>query len=159
MQSYWFFDQLVDVLASGEQTGGSYSVSEVRGPRGFATPLHVHRGLDEGFYVSEGELTVWFGDEVRVLAPGDFLLAPRGVPHTIKNTGSGEARMLVTSTPAGFEDFVRAFGTPAATHELPVLDGAPDIGRAAALAAENGIDLLGPPGMLPTELPGTQPAA
>ena len=48
MESYWFFDQLVDILASGEQTGGSYSVSEVLGAQGFATPLHKHRDLDEG---------------------------------------------------------------------------------------------------------------
>lgn len=153
MESYWFFDQLVDILASGEQTGGSYSVSEALGPQGFATPLHKHRDLDEGFYIIEGELTVWYGEEVEVLGAGDFLLAPRGVPHTIRNTGSADTRMLVVSTPAGFEDFVRAFGTPALTHELPVLEGPPDIERAAMLAAENGIELLGPPGMLPTELP------
>ena len=88
-----------------------------------------------------------------MLSAGDFLLAPRGVPHTIRNTGSEDVRMLIMSTPAGFEDFVQAFGTPALTHELPVLEGPPDIGRAAALAAENGIDLLGPPGMLPPNCP------
>ncbi|MEJ7797824.1 MAG: quercetin 2,3-dioxygenase [Solirubrobacteraceae bacterium] len=159
MQSYWFFDQLIDILVSGEQSGGSYSLAEVRGPQGFATPLHVHRDLDEGFYMIEGELTVWFGDQVSVLSAGDFAHAPRGVPHTIKNTGPGEARMLVMSTPAGFEDFVRAFGTPALTHEPPVLEGPPDVGRAAALAAENGIDLLGPPGMLPSDWSDAQPAA
>ncbi len=152
MESYWFFDQLADILASGQQTGGSYSICDVLGPKGFCTPLHKHRDIDEGFYIVEGELTVWYGDEVTVLAAGDFLLAPRGVPHTIRNTGSADTRMLVVSTPAGFEDFVRAFGTPALTHEMPVLDGPPDIERAAMLAAENGIDLLGPPGMLPTEL-------
>jgi len=116
MESY-FFDQLVDILASGEQTGGSYSVSEVLGAQGFATPLHKHRDLDEGFYIVEGELTVWYGEEVEVLGAGDFLLAPRGVPHTIRNTGSADTRMLVVSTPAGFDDFVRAFGTPALTHD------------------------------------------
>ncbi len=152
MESYWFFDQLLDVLVSGEQTGGTYSILELWGPQGFATPLHVHRDVDEGFYVIEGELTIWAGDDVTVLNAGDFVLAPRGVPHTIKNTAAGDTHMLVTSTPAGFENFVRAYGTAAPTHELPVLDGPPDIARAAALAAENGIDLLGPPGMLPTEL-------
>ena len=53
MESY-FFDQLVDILASGEQTGGSYSVSEVLGAQGFATTLHKHRDLDEGFYIVKG---------------------------------------------------------------------------------------------------------
>ncbi len=158
MESYWFFDQLIDVLVSGEQTDGSYSVVETWGPQGFATPLHVHRDLDEGFYIIDGELTVWCGAEVSVLAAGDFVLAPRGVPHTIKNTGSGVLHAQVISTPAGFEDFVRALGTRATAHELPVLDGPPDNERAATLASENGIDLLGPPGMLPTELPDAQRA-
>ena len=94
MQSYWFFDQLVDVLVSGEQTAGSYSVSELRGPPDFATPLHRHRDLDEGFYIVAGELTIWVGEEVNVLSAGDFLLAPRRVPHTIRNTGSEDVRML-----------------------------------------------------------------
>ena len=125
MESYWFFDQLLDVLVSGEQTGGAYSILELWGPQGFATPLHVHRDVDEGFYVIEGELTIWAGDDVTVLNAGDFVLAPRGVPHTIKNTAAGDTHMLVTSTPAGFEDFVRAYGTLAPTHELPVLDGPP----------------------------------
>lgn len=159
MESYWFFDQIVDILVSGEQTDGAYSIFDVLGPQGFATPLHVHRELDEGFYVIDGQLTVWYGVEVSVLNAGDFLLAPRGVPHTIANTADGETRLLITSTPAGFEDFVRAYGTQAVTHDLPVLDGPPDIGRAAKLAAENGIELLGPPGMLPTELSDAEPAA
>ena len=119
MESYWFFDQLVDVLVSGEQTGGTYSILELWGPQGFATPLHVHRDVDEGFYVIEGELTVWAGDDVTVLNAGDFVLAPRGVPHTINNTAAGDTHMLVTSTPAGFEDFVRAYRTPARHTNCP----------------------------------------
>ncbi len=94
-----------------------------------------------------------------MLNAGDFLLALRGVPHTINNTAAGDTHMLVTSTPASFEDCVRTYGTPAPTHELPVLDGPPDFARVAALAAENGIDLLGPPGMLPTELTDAAPGA
>jgi hypothetical protein len=42
MQSYWFFDQLVDVLIGGEQTAGRYSLIEFWAPPGCQTPLHVH---------------------------------------------------------------------------------------------------------------------
>lgn len=48
MESYWFFDQLVDVLIGGEQTGGRYSLVEFWAPSGCQTPLHVHNELDEG---------------------------------------------------------------------------------------------------------------
>jgi quercetin dioxygenase-like cupin family protein len=159
MESYWFFDQLLDILICGEQTGGAYSLLETFGPKDCMTPLHLHPRHDEAWSVTEGELTVWIGDDVHVLAPGDSLFAPRGVPHTFKSTGPGAVRMHVVCTPAGFEDYVRAFGTEASAHELPVLEGPPDVARAAALAAEHDIELLGPPGMLPSELPGTRPQA
>jgi mannose-6-phosphate isomerase-like protein (cupin superfamily) len=152
MESYWFFDQLVDVLIGGEHTGGSYSLCEFWAPAGCQTPLHVHDEVDEGWYVIEGEQTVWVGDDVHVLGPGDCAHAPRGVPHTFRATSPTELRGLVTMHPAGFEDFVRSFGTPALEHRLPVLDGPPDIARASKLALEHGIELLGPPGMTPAEL-------
>ena len=113
MESYWFFDQLLDVLISGEQTGGAYSLLETFGPKDCMTPLHRHPRHDEAWSVSEGELTVWIGDDVHVLAPGDSVFAPRGVPHTFKSTGPAGVRMHVVCTPAGFERmFKRLAGTP-----------------------------------------------
>ena len=50
------------------------------------------------------------GDEQHVLRAGESILAPHGVPHTVR-VGDGDARWLVTSTPAGFEAFVRAVGS------------------------------------------------
>lgn len=153
MESFWFFDQLMDVLIDGEQTGGRSSLVELWAPSGCQSPLHVHGELDEGWYVIEGELTVWVGDDkVHVLGPGDYADGPRGIPHTIEVTGPGEMHGLVTAVPAGFEDYVKAFGTPAQEHRLPVLDAPPDIARAADLAVQHGIELLGPPGMRPAEL-------
>ena len=58
------------------------------------------------------------GDAVHVLRPGDAILAPRGVPHTVR-AGDRGGRWLVTSTPAGFEAFVRAVGCPTRTAALP----------------------------------------
>ena len=46
---------------------------------------------------------------------------------------------------------MRAVGVPAERHELPVLDGPPDAERIARIAAEHGITLLGPPGLLPRD--------
>jgi glyoxylate utilization-related uncharacterized protein len=108
-------------------------------------PLHVHHADDEGFYVLEGELTLWVGDEQHVLRAGEGVLAPRGVPHTLR-VGDRDARWLVTSTPAGFEGFVRAVGSTEPQAALPSPDDLPRV------AAEHGIEILGPPGMLPAEL-------
>jgi|tagenome__1003787_1003787.scaffolds.fasta_scaffold20846951_2 mannose-6-phosphate isomerase-like protein (cupin superfamily) len=159
MNSYWFLDTLVRVHVRGEDTDGRYSVVECLAPAGHQPPPHVHHDDDEGFYVIEGEITVYAGDDETVLGPGDFLNAPRGVPHTFRVTSAERARVLVTSAPARFDAFVRALGEPATRDELPVLDGSPDVERLVATAARYGVEILGPPGMLPKDLAASASAA
>ena len=145
MTDLWFLRNRVHFHISGVETNGALALLESTGPAGDHTPLHVHHVDDEGFYVLEGRLTLWAGDDEHVLRAGDSILAPRGVPHTLRV--DSDARWLVTSTPAGFEAFVRAVGSPTPPASLP----SPD--ELARVAAEHGIEILGPPGMLPTELP------
>jgi quercetin dioxygenase-like cupin family protein len=140
-----FLRNRVHIHISGLQTDGAFALLESTGPAGDETPLHVHHLEDEGFYVLEGELTLWVGDAVHVLRAGEGMLAPRGVPHTVR-VGDSEARWLVTSTPAGFEAFVRAVGTPEPATALP----SPE--ELARVASVHGIEILGPPGMLPADL-------
>ena len=146
MTPIWFIHDLAEVLAEGE-----HSVLEMLAPAGDQPPLHVHHDSDEGFYVLEGEVTVWAGEEQRVLGPGQFALGPKGVPHTYRVTSAEPARLLVTSSTGAFAAFVQAYGVPAERPELPT-DVVPDVERLGRLAAEHGIELLGPPGMLPAEL-------
>jgi quercetin dioxygenase-like cupin family protein len=135
-----FLANRVRIPISADETGGAFALLESIAPAGDQTPLHVHRDDDESFYVLEGELTLWVGDDMRVLRAGDAAFAPKRVPHTVRVGDSG-ARWLVTSSPAGFEAFVRAVAAAA--------PGPEELGR---IAAEHGIDVLGPPGMLPAEL-------
>jgi glyoxylate utilization-related uncharacterized protein len=142
----WFIHGLADVLVDGE-----YSLIDMLAPPGDQPPLHVHRDADEGFLVLEGEVALWYGDEHVVLRPGQFANAPAGVPHTYRVTGEERARMVVSSNTGAFAAFVQAYGEPAPRRELPE-PAAPDAERLGRLAAEHGIDLLGPPGMLPADL-------
>jgi mannose-6-phosphate isomerase-like protein (cupin superfamily) len=153
MEAIWFLDTLVRVHARGEETDGRYGLAECIAPPGHQPPPHVHHRDDEAFYVIDGELTVYIADTAVTLAPGEFLNAPRGVPHTFCVTSEDPARWLVWSSPAGFESFVREYGEPAAVEELPVLDGPPDVERLVRVAASHAIEILGPPGMLPADLP------
>ena len=146
MPHIWFLADLVEVLADGEHT-----VLEMVAPPGDQPPLHVHHDSDEGFYVLEGEVTVWAGDERHELGPGQFALGPKGVPHTYRVGPDGPARFLVTASDGSFARFVQAYGVPAPRRELPPRE-APDAERLGRLAAEHGIELLGPPGMLPAHL-------
>jgi mannose-6-phosphate isomerase-like protein (cupin superfamily) len=138
-ESLWFLDTLVDIHVDGAATDGAYALVECVAPPGHMPPPHVHERDAEGFLVLEGELTVHTADGPRQLGPGMSLHAVAGRPHTIEVTSDTPCRWVVVSSPAGFEQFVRAVGTPAPRRELPVLDGPPDGERLARIAGEHGI--------------------
>lgn len=144
----WFLDTLATIHLSADDTGGRFSLLESWARAGDRPPLHVHRTDDEGFYLLEGRLTLWVGADRIDLEPGQFVLAPHGIPHTFL-VGDEGARWLVTSADASFDRFVAAYGIPAAEDRLPDR-GEPDVERLTTLAAEHGIDILGPPGALPS---------
>jgi quercetin dioxygenase-like cupin family protein len=136
-----FLASRVRIPIAGAQTYGAFALIEEVAPAGDQPPLHVHHSCDEAFYVLEGEVTVWVGDEVHVLGPGDAIFAPRGIPHTLR-AGPAGSRKLVASTPATFEAFVRAVAA----------GGMPSPDELTRIAAEHDIEILGPPGMLPADL-------
>ena len=122
-------------------------VSEQLAPRGVGSPLHVHHREDEWFYVLDGEVTFWVGGEVVVAPAGAFVFGPRDVPHTFV-VSSDEARFLLVTEAAGFEDFMRAAGQPAERLEIPPpASEPPDVAALSQLAASYGIDIIGPPGI------------
>ena len=147
-----FLDNLLFVHVRSEETDGHFGMVEFIGPSGDQPPPHVHHKQDEGFYVIEGEVTLFFPDSEIVLGPGDFMRAPRGVPHTYRVTSEQSARWLVMSIPGGFERFVEEYGEPTTDLALPE-HTPPDIERIRVLGEKQGIDLLGPPGLLPKDLP------
>jgi quercetin dioxygenase-like cupin family protein len=152
VESHWVLHQLIGVIVDGSATHGRYSLVEAHLPVGCQTPLHVDLDASQVVHVLEGEPTIWVGDQARSLTAGETLLAPANVPRTVKNGGPQPVCLLLLCIPAGFELFVRAAGNFA---ELgPTRAPAPaEMERTAQLAREYGIELLGPPGMLPSELP------
>ncbi|MGO8870155.1 MAG: quercetin 2,3-dioxygenase [Acidimicrobiales bacterium] len=120
-ESLWFADSLLSYKVTGDQTQGQLAVAEVRAPRGSGSPSHRHRNEDEAWYVLDGDLTFWLGDDSRTATTGDFVFGPRGEQHRFR-VDSEEAHFLILVTPAGFEDFTRACGWPATARTLPPPD-------------------------------------
>jgi quercetin dioxygenase-like cupin family protein len=147
-EALWFIGTLVTIKADGRQTRGQSAVIEHLAPKGAGSPLHVHTREDEWFYVMDGELAFWVGGARIQAKAGAFVYGPRGIPHTFVVV-SEQARFLLGVTPAGFEDFVRAASVPAQMRTLPPAGSAPAIepSRLAGLAAQYGIEVLGPPGI------------
>jgi mannose-6-phosphate isomerase-like protein (cupin superfamily) len=152
VQPLWFIDNLAHVHIDGEQTGSQYSLVELSARQGDMPPLHVHHRDDETFYVVEGRMTLFVGDRQIALNPGEAALAARGIPHVYR-VESEQARWLVINCPAGFDGFVRAAGEHAPSDELPPPGRPADPGALAQVAAEYGIEILGPPGLLPGDQP------
>ncbi|HEX4717903.1 MAG TPA: cupin domain-containing protein [Thermoleophilaceae bacterium] len=65
--------------------------------------VHVHPDEDDAFYILEGELTFFFGDEEAAAPPGAFVLVPPGVEHGFRNDTPNPVRMLNIHAPAGFD--------------------------------------------------------
>jgi mannose-6-phosphate isomerase-like protein (cupin superfamily) len=139
--TYWFTGTHNTILLDGAATGGQFDLLEQIAEPGYAAPPHVHEHQGEAWIVLDGELTITTADGSTIVAAGDSIYSPAGEAHTFQVTSDGPARFLVASAPAGFADFVRAFGTPARADELPP-QTPPNIERLTAIAADHGIRLL-----------------
>jgi mannose-6-phosphate isomerase-like protein (cupin superfamily) len=137
-----FAGVLVVVHVDASRSDGRLGVWESIEPRGTALPLHVHRREDEQAVVLEGEVTVWVGDRLHRLTPGDTVALPRDVPHAHAVT-SPRARILTVAAPAGFERLFTQLGTPATRNTPP--QAPPDNAARTALLAELGVERVGRP--------------
>lgn len=55
------------------------------GPKG-EQGFHYHKKTHDAFMITEGILTIYVGDEARILYPGDFAYAPPVSSHWIIGT-------------------------------------------------------------------------
>lgn len=147
-KSYRVIDDIVTFIATGEDTGGAYSMFEVRTPAGSGVPPHIEHRDDETFYVLEGQYAFQIGDETHNLGPGDYARIIRGTPHTFRNIGETQGRTLVVTMPGGVhEHFFAEAGDPIDDPLNPgERVGPPDFDRVMAACINNGIEILPPPG-------------
>jgi hypothetical protein len=88
--------------------------------------VHRHLADDETFFVLDGELRVEVGGEAHAAGAGAVAFLPRQLPHTLVVT-SPQALYLTVHTPAGFDRFTLAVGTPATgTAPMPPDEVPPD---------------------------------
>ena len=116
---------------------GQLTILDYRAPASFGPPRHLHHREDEVFELIEGQAVVWTHNLSYVLAPGDLVLLPKRGPHTWRAYGPKGIRFTVTFTPSGFERFFQEI------ERRRLL--AADVAKLRAVAADVGMDILGPP--------------
>lgn len=98
------------ILASSEQTAGGFALLEFAGSEGAWTVPHVHREMEESFYVLEGTFTFTLDGHETTAGPGTFVLVPRGTPHVLR-AESGGGRLLTLTVPGGLEEMFKELST------------------------------------------------
>ena len=128
----WRADMLVKAAVS--DTRGAFTLIETGNPPDAGPPLHLHRDVDEAFYVLDGDYEFVCGGERTSGGPGTFVLLPRSVPHRYRSGAQG-GRLLMLFSPGGTESYFRelaeGMADPAATAQTM-----------AAIARRHGIELL-----------------
>jgi len=85
--------------ATGEETGGIFSLLEASEPPGFGPPLHIHHDAAEAFYVLEGEYVMFLDEREETCPAGSFVFIPAGMRHGFR-VGDVPSRKLNLFFPA-----------------------------------------------------------
>lgn len=118
--AYWYAGTLMNVLVDGEQTNGRFAQIEMTVRPGSEPPVHTHTREDEAFFLLDGAIRFTIGEHVFTAKKGDYVLMPKGIPHTFQVL-TESAKAILTISPAGFENYFRDPRTaqPAPTLALP----------------------------------------
>ena len=130
-------DLLYVKVATQDTNGAFYMTEQPIDRRGSGPPKHYHEAQDEWFYCLAGEYLFEIGGERFRLAAGESALAPRRVPHVWACVSDTPGTILIGVHPAlTFERFIERLGE---------LKAVPPAAELAALFAEHGMAVVGPP--------------
>ena len=103
---------LFHFLASGQQTNGLFSLIYIEVHKGNEPPAHIHHREDESYYILEGSIRFWIGEEIIDAKAGDFIHLPKGIPHKFE-LQSDYVKELMWMTPSGLEKWFWDNSAPA----------------------------------------------
>jgi mannose-6-phosphate isomerase-like protein (cupin superfamily) len=94
-----------DYLAKGAATGGEFGLYRWNmGPRKGGPGAHFHKTISESFYILEGTVTIYNGNEWAPMSKGDFVYVPQGGLHGFRNDTDEPASMLLLFTPGAVRE-------------------------------------------------------
>lgn len=75
------------------------SVSQLEIAPGVEVPIHAHNPQLDSIFVLSGEAEVYINGQWVRVGPEDYLLAPSGMEHGVRNTGQEPLRLFVHHSP------------------------------------------------------------
>ena len=132
-KTFRVFGEPVEVLVSGEMTGGLSATITQTSPPGGGPPPHHHLHEDEVFVVMEGEYELLQDGQWHKVEAGRAIHGKRGSVHTFRNAGTTDGKMLIFITPAGLEKYLE---------EISVLTMPQDAARLKEISDRYGITFV-----------------
>jgi mannose-6-phosphate isomerase-like protein (cupin superfamily) len=94
-----------DYLAKGAATGGEFGLYRWNmGPKKGGPGAHYHKTISESFYILDGTITIYNGNEWAPMSKGDFVYVPQGGLHGFRNDTDEPASMLLLFTPGAVRE-------------------------------------------------------
>ena len=143
-ESAWSLGGRFTVKVAEAHSEGRFALVEAVAFQSTEPPLHIHHREDEAWYVLDGHMTFYVGEQVMEAGPGAFVYAPKGIPHTF-TVDVEPTRVLVFASPAGFEQFALDLGHPATDDTPPADLSVPGPEVLGPVADRYGIEVVGPP--------------
>jgi quercetin dioxygenase-like cupin family protein len=138
-EARWWGGALAVIKATAADTDGEFTLVEVTDAPGTpATPPVIMTKYHFYVWTLEGEGIITIDGETKVHRAGDFASVPRGTPWSF-GVGDSGWRGLIMTTPAGFEEVIRALGDPAESLTLPPPPGVWPSFDSSELFAEHGL--------------------
>lgn len=80
--------------------GKNQSLAEAIVPVGAATRKHLHFRTEEIYHITGGQGKMTLGGRRFDVCAGDTILIPPKTPHGLRNTGTGQLKLLCCCSPA-----------------------------------------------------------
>ena len=119
----WGLGILWIMMADAEQTSRVHSFIDELIPQGPSAAPHMHEVAEEIFYIIDGEMTFFTGDEWKSLkaVPNSLVVVPKGTKHAFQ-IDTPTVHLVNIYTPAGFERIIQATTIPAQAMTLQPQD-------------------------------------
>jgi quercetin dioxygenase-like cupin family protein len=119
VKTFKVFGETVEILVTSESTNNSFCMLVQTSPPGGGPPPHFHRFEDEIFTVVEGEYEIFDDKRWTRLPPGEHAHTLRNQPHTFRNCGKTEGKMLCVAIDGRLDEYLEAISPLEIPKDMP----------------------------------------